>query len=225
MTLREILEAVKKLILDDDFSETELIDKVNEGLYYIAGGGDLNPSYWLAPLPDLYKSGTVDTSTSNPYVSLPSDYQRGLFKIVDSSGQNVKIYHSFNKFLNVYPALNEGGSVAEAAVKGRTLYYQGKPASAATLTLHYYRYPATLASDSDIPEGIPAHLHRRLLVYYVAAEVFGEIEDALEGGSTNEKKWAQKFAQAMGELRKFVGPEDREAYNVEDDDSLYISDY
>ena len=221
-TLLEIREAIKKVIKESGYTDPEIDGLINDALQAIAGGVLMpRPSTDISPpLPELYVSATVETSTSAAYVSLPSNYQRHVFLISDSSDYRVHPvlggdYYSFALFMNaaIKKDLSLSGSVQSVCVKGNNLYYQGIPATATDISLHYYRKPATLTDASDEPEGIPAHFAKKLLKHYVCKEEFGEnIEDGEDNKGTGEAYHTRKFYETMDAMVKFIGEDAEPVY-------------
>ena len=161
----------------------------------------------------------------SPCVALPSDYNRGLAFVASvSQGNRIKIYTSFHKLLRKYSLLNDVGDVVIVAVKGDYLYYQGMPATAEALTLHYHRDPTDMVAVDSEPDGIPSHLQDRLLVNYAAKEILGLVEEAVKGRTLRSEKYEEKFQRAMADLVAFIGPEDIEPIYY-DDDSGYEDGY
>ena len=160
-----------------------------------------------------------------PCVALPSDYNRGL-AFVSSVAQDsrIRIYTSYHKLLKKYPLLNETGDVQFVAVKGNYLYYQGIPASAETLTVHYHRDPTEMTEEAHTPDGIPAHLQDRLLINYTGKEILGMIEQAAKGKTLRGQKYEEKFQEAMADLVAFIGPEDTGPLYY-DDEQGHMDDY
>jgi len=225
ITLSYLIEAIDGIIQDSAFDAVKITKRLNLMQSRIAGGikmpdGSMSPS-----LPDLYKYGTVTTLTTAAYVSLPSDYQRNAFKILDSSGNKIAPprggdYYAFNLFLKqVYDlTLSAVGAITKVAIKGRKLYYQGIPATAETLGIHYYRKPTDMELDDDCPDGIPTEdLQYRLLVHGVCADIFGvAIEDGQDNAGVGVKYHTGKFMEAMFELVQFIGEDSEPQYYGDD---------
>lgn len=224
MQTSELITAVSNKIDDSSYSDADILAILNRGVLDIAGGGQRNFGLpLLAPLPDLMTSATVSTDTSAD-VSMPSTFQRDLFRVVDSSGDTVRKYDSFIKFLDVYPGLNQSGTVNAVCLKGRTLYYQGIPSSSVDLTVWFYQYPTELDDDTDEPSCLPAHLHYRLLVNFACMEIFNEIEDGIEGAKQNTNHYMTQYQLALNDLHREIGAADADPQYVEDE-SDYITDY
>ena len=179
------------------------------------------------PLPDLYQYATVDT-TALAYADLPTDYQRNVFLINDNTGCKINPpnngdYYSFNLFLRQSADLTlaETGSVYRVCVKGRKLYYQGIPATAENIGVHYYRKPVAMVADADEPDGIPDHLQMRLIKHYVCKEILGEaIEDGQDNSGVGTKYHTNEFFRAMTDLIDFVGIDAEPQYYGGDDDGM-----
>lgn len=211
--LSTLLAEIQGVIQDDYYDETKMIDKINACVNSIAGGFLMPDRSISPPLPDLIAYNTVTTSLTLPYVSLPSDYQRNVFNVCDSQGLQIAPpeggdYSAYNLFVkqSFDMRLTESGSVYRVAVKGARLYYQGIPAAAETIGIHYYRKPTNMVNDTDTPDGIPAHLQLRLIKHKVCADIFGEqIEDGQDNSGISVKYHAGKFAEAMLEMVNFIG--------------------
>lgn len=212
-TLSDLIDSIREVLQDDSYVDENLVIKINDAVTAIAAGIRMPDGMISPPLPDLYALGTVNTSTTLPYVPLPDNYQRGVFSVYDSA--NFKIappsggnYYAFAKFIQQIQnkGLAETGAVYRVTVKGSKLYYQGIPSVATTLGLHYYRKPVDLALDGDVVDGIPAHLHTRLVKNYVLKEIFGEaIEDGQDNRGMATKYHTGKFYEAMTDLVDFIG--------------------
>ncbi|MBE9570758.1 MAG: hypothetical protein IMF11_09025 [Proteobacteria bacterium] len=210
-TLSAITAAIHSIIQDDSYI-TEYTDRINDAVSNIAGGVRMPDGTTSPPLPDLYTSAIISTTT-NAYADLPADYQRGLFYVVDSSGDRILPpcggnYYSFMLFLNhCYKRdLTEIGSVTKVCVKGKKFYYQGIPGTPEDLTIMFYKIPDILVDGGDEPEGIPDHLQIRLIKHYVCKEIFGEgLEDGAEARGVGTRYHTDKFYSAMIDLIDFIG--------------------
>jgi len=211
-TLDSLLAEIDDIIQDAAFTREKLTEKINDAVSSIAAGIRMPDQSISPPLPDLYKSSTVATTTL-AYASLPNDYQRNLFIVADSAGNKISPprggdYYAFALFMRQInsPNMAEVGSVYRVAVKGRKLYYQGIPATAENLWIHYYRKPVPMVSGSDEPDGIPEHLQKRLIKHYVCKEILGEsIEDGQDNRGIGTKYHTAKFFEAMTDLCDFIG--------------------
>lgn len=216
--LAEIRIAVKRVLVDSDYGETEIDEAINDALQSIAGGvlmpdGDISP-----PLPGLYALEGLETSTTLPYIELPDNYQRKIFYVSDSVDMRIHPVaggdlYSFGLFMNssLKKDLSLAGSVMSVCVKGNLLYYQGIPAAPTNINVQYYRKPATLSTGTDIPEGLPTHLAKPILKHYVLKEIFGEgIEDGEDSRGTGAKYHEKKFFEFMTTLIRSIPEEDDE---------------
>ena len=185
-------------------SNTVIVEKLNEGVSIIAGGvimpntGEISP-----PLQDLYTSSDVTTDTDEK-VDLPTTFQRQLFRVFsDTNDENVPIMLSFQRFLDEYEEMDTAGSIEYVCVKGNQLYYANIPATADTLTLHFYRKPVDMATDSTEPDGIPEHLQEALLVNFAMKEILFDLKK--DGAYSAGKVHEARFIEAMLSLVKFEG--------------------
>lgn len=210
-TLATLTAAIHSIVQDDTYL-AEYTDWINDAVNNIAGGIRMPDGTTSPPLPELHTSATVST-TANAYAALPTDYQRRLFYVVDSSGDRILPpdggnYYSFMLFLNhCYKRdLTETGSVISVCVRGKKFYYQGIPTDSEDITVMYYKIPTAMSVTSDVPDGIPDHLQNRLIKHWVCKEIFGE---GLEDGDTSRGSGVQyhtsKFFEAMIDLIDFIG--------------------
>jgi hypothetical protein len=213
MTAAELIALVQVNIQDVSYTPTSILALLNRGAGQVAG---------VITLPLLGASSTVSTSITYPYVSLPADYMREVL-FISSAKQKMRIeyFRSFLKFMKQYPALDQVGDVAHAAIRGSRLYYQPKPSTADTLTLHYQRNPVPMVlttgvNDQTTPDGIPQHLQEPLLVSYACWKIWSEIEQD-DGNQPNTNRHFKNWVDALGELNRFVGAEDGEPEYIEDE--------
>ena len=218
----DLIELVEQTIHDPSYSNVMILARINKGVGRIAG---------MVDLPDLKSDDTVSTSTSDPYVALPSTAgnvfhkkKKSLFYAASQGqGREVHIMESWIKFLRKYPNLDEAGDVVDVCVRGDRLYYQPIPATSDDLDLHFFRRPAAMVIDSDDePDGIPEDLQEDLLVNFACWDIFKEIEDDETGKTPNLDKHFNHFQRAMGELRILIGPADDRPIHYDYDDEDYI---
>ncbi len=212
-TLSSHVSSIQDILQDDAYTDQNIVDQINDAVKTIAGGIRMPNGQISPPLPDLFAYGTVSTSTTLPYVSLPTNYQRRVFGAYDSTNYKINPptggnYYSFALFMRIITKmdLSETGSIYAVAVKGTKIYYQGIPTASTTIGLHYYRTPVDMALDGDTPDGIPDHLQSRLIKHYVLKEIYG---DMLEAGVAEPSRGMQyhegKFYSAMTDLVDFIG--------------------
>lgn len=211
MTLAELKAAIQSIVDDDDFNG-DLTAMINEAILKVATGDMLPGRYELTPpLPDLYATSTVDTVVGAGITDLPTDYNRGLFQVVNSDDDNIYINPSFKGFLKRYTEI-ETGDVFGVAVHGSRLLYRDTPATAETLIIHYYEKPTTLSGDSDEPTCIPGHLQRKLIVHQVCKEIYDQIEDGIEGQKINTAHHERMYQQGLMDLELWAGAEKEPDY-------------
>ena len=215
MSLATLTTEIESII--QDTSILDITARINDATAMIAAGVLLPDGRTTKPLPELFQTDTVTTATDAAYVSLPDEYQRNLFYVADSSGERINPprggdLYSFMLFLKqIYKKdLTEAGSIYAVCVKGNNLYYQGIPAAAVDLTIHFYRKPVDIALTTASPDGIPSHLQRRLIVNYVCADIFGSM---IENDTTNKMAntyHMNEFYRAGIDLVNFIGDNDDE---------------
>lgn len=179
---------------------------INRAVRAIAGGILMpdEPRRLSPPLPDLYTSDVVPTSTENPHAPLPDAFGRELF-FATAGGIAVKVFDTFSEFLRYYPTLSLTSTVVAVSHKGKKLYYQGKPPSNVDITIHFYRRPVDMEDDSDEPDGIPEHLQESLIVGWAAKEIFNLVEDGIGDQKTNTVVYTDIFSKGMLDLEAVIG--------------------
>ena len=211
MNTDTLIEKVQLVIQDSSFDEDTILGFLNKGLNEIAGSIDL---------PELRVFDTVDTSTTDNFVAMPTNYQRKCFTVVSVSDE-VRVdspgeLYQYHRFIDRHPVADTGSSVSDVAINGNTLFYDPIPDSAETLRVEYLRAPTTLTSSGE-PDGIPTHLHESLLVPFAAKEIFNLIEDGVEGQKVNTQMNEGLYRRAMQDLHQFVGYMDSEPNYIADD--------
>jgi len=218
-TLSSLITVIQDILQDSAYTNEKVPALINAQVLKITAGIRMPDGSISPPLPDLMDYDTV-TTTALAYVSLPSDYQRKVFMILDSSGNRIEPprggdYYAFSLFLKSLSdkRMTESGSVYRVAVKGTKLYYQGIPTTAEALGLHYYRKPVDMALDGDVPDGIPEHLAEDLIKHGVIKDEYG---DKIEAGVTEPSRGMQyhtnKFFEAMTNLIDFIGVDGEPQY-------------
>jgi len=203
-----ILDISKNHYIQTD-SDITLASRINAAVTAIAAGIRMPNGQISPPLPDLFTTLTVATATDAAYKTLGATYQRGVFKVIDSSGDQIAYpsggdYYAFTLFLNRLQKkdMTESGSIYICAVKGTNLYYQGIPSVSENLTVYAYRKPVDMSANSDTPDGIPDHLQTRLIKHYVGKELANEMVDGLADKQVYHQN---EFYRTMNELIDFIG--------------------
>ena len=181
MNRLEIRTELENLIQDDSFNSDTLNGYIDQSIVYAGAQVDI---------PELKGIDTVDTIPGQAYATLSGltgGFSGKLRRVKDSEKNHIAIISDLGLIMDVYPLMAEEGDVEVVALEGSTLWYQKIPAEAMTLTCLYYRNPAVLSADDEIPSDFPTHLHRHLFVYGSAWIIFDEIEDGIEGEKVNTK--------------------------------------
>lgn len=227
MLASKIVDAVMANTNSPDHDTVAVVlDIINRGLFEISGGGERqHGNAELAPLPSLLTSDTVTLTAGNVSVALPSDYQRSVLR-VELSGKKINRYDSVNKLLD---ECSSGGAIAGYCVKGNSLWLSPSQSSDNDLSVYYHKFPEqlqivesaagppeVLAIDS-VPDCIPEHLQFRLLFHYASKEIFGEIEQGLEGALPDTAKHDAMYQKALTDLERIIGAEEGDAVNIGDE--------
>ncbi len=189
-------------------SDILLTSRINQAVENISSGIRMLDQMVSPPLPDLFATAAVAT-TVNPYATLPENYQRNVFYIIDKNGDEIFAprggdYYSFTLFLNslVEKDMTETGSIVNVCIKGRSVYYQGIPSVSENITVMYYRKPTAMSAGTDTPDGIPDQYQTRLIKHYVGRELANEMVDGLPDKAAYH---AGEFYSAMQDLIDHIG--------------------
>jgi hypothetical protein len=207
-TTNELVDLVSDIIQDSSYSDATILSYLNRGLRAIAGGVIVyypdGSKALSSPLPNLATTSDITTTTA-AYVALPSDYSRELYAAVNSgTGVMLFIEDAFLAFLRKYPKLDRSSSVHEVSINGTSLYYQGIPSTAETITLYYHEAPTALTAGTGTPSCLPVHLQEDLLANYVAWKIYDQIEDGVEGQKINTMNYKTLFNEAMINLQEEI---------------------
>jgi len=193
MTFTEICENVKVCIQDTEWGSEnpdELKTKVNQAYQEITEETSV-------VIPELKTFTTITTSVVNTYVTIAADFSR-LLRIVRSDGGSITILDGGLKdLIEMYPLLDDTGSVRYLAVEGSTLWYQGMPSVAETLVALYQKKVVKLVNTTDVPLVLPDHLQYPLLVNKAAMLCWREIEDGIEGDKVNTARYQGYYFEAL----------------------------
>jgi hypothetical protein len=153
-TQLSIINDIKSVIQDTAFSTDDIRAYMNDAQKAIAGGVLIRypdrTQVRSSPLPELATTESLTSSTSNAYISLPSDYDRDMYFLTSETQElRVIILSGLGELLGYYPALDNTQQIRFAAIARGRLYYQGIPSSAETLTAYYFRTPYDMASYSN----------------------------------------------------------------------------
>jgi hypothetical protein len=214
MNVAELTSAIKGVVDDASFTDSEILELLNAGLLDIAGGGErVHGHAKIAPLPDLL---TVwDLEVSSYKTQMPSDYHRSVKGVFNGNTALTK-HDSFVRMNRESLAFSRTGTPEEYIMQGNYLYCSPVPTSA-TFRITGYKLPTVLVEDDDEPDCLPVHLQKRLLVNYAAKEIFSIIEQGLEGAMPGTAKHNNFYQSALTDLERFIGPEDDEPLFIYDD--------
>ena len=195
MNLGEILDEVKILIDDDSFSDSTIIDYINNTIKWI--GDEVN-------LPSLKGIDTVETVVSQNYALLTGLTDGFSGRLVSCLSEDIIVYSSLEALMEDFISdIDMEGAVEGVALEGTILWYQKIPAAAETLTLIYYKNPTTLTAMSHTPPvDIHESLHRRLFVNGTAFFLYDLKEDGVEGEKVNANS---QYYQAFEHRNKQSG--------------------
>lgn len=196
-TLGTLIEKVEQRIPDTgDFLPADITELLNDGYAIVSAA---------VKLPGLDATAEVTAVIDDISVSLPDDYQRGLYRCkVKATGRDVKIVNSLAQMVTATGSLEGTGDITHVTVVGRKLYYQGKPTAEVVLVLYYYRKPTPMVEAGDEPSALPDHYQKRLLQSYALGEIFEEIEAGLDGATPDTTRHQGKFWALVDALKREI---------------------
>ncbi len=216
MTFAELILAVQDIVQNDSrlsiITGEKIAAMLNRATLEIAGGMSSVLGSWITPpLPALFTIGTINTAVDSSFVSMPDDFHRNLQFVSSSTKTEIDLADSFISFSETYPLLNKSGSITECIEFGNNFYYQGIPTTIESVTLHYYRKPIDMVADTDLPDGLPIHLHNGLLVNYVCWQIFDLMKDlSMENFEQVTKPFKDRFYENLQILELSIPYENRE---------------
>jgi hypothetical protein len=138
----------------------------------------------LFRLPDLVDSDTITvTGGDTGIVVLPADYCWKLFEVTSTTnnGESIRIRTNIQVMNSEYTdTQSKIGRVVDVAENGSNLHCLPVPTADEDLLIRFYRKPATLVNDDDVPEGIPDYLQEDLLVGYIVKKRFSLVSEQMQ---------------------------------------------
>lgn len=212
MRLADLIEIIMDKVQDPSLDSKRIRRMINVAIQESA-------SILTDPLPDCETRATLTTHIVNPYISLPDNFHRDLdFCFNVTRNDRVEVFRSlpYLSAVSGWENLDQAASVYGVARSGNTLYYQGIPTTAETLTIHYFRKPAELEKDNDEPWEFPSYSHQSIIVNHVLKELFSEIEDGIEQQKVNTAYHDKQWRDAILSLELFIGPRNTEPPQIHD---------
>lgn len=201
MDLDTILNRIQNKIQDPSYDpDADLVPLINQGLGEIAS---------MIALPALTTVTTIECG-AGPSVDLPDDFHANVAHAFNQTKDgHVQVIHEFTDFIEEFPGLNGEGSVTHVCAHGRKLYFQDAPGSDSpeTVLITYTSRPTLFDRKNGVKtiDYIPQELQAPLLVNYAVREVFGEVEDGVEGAKINWNTHNKLFNEAFARLHSFLG--------------------
>ena len=216
MNLGRLVSEIQDIIQDSDYSQEDIIVRINAALFEIASGLDIPTKQDItAPIPGLFTSDTLSLVNTARYVDMPSDFQRGPVTVYGETSGRVELMSSFRRYMLDYPTLETGDSIYRAILNGNKLYVY--PSVTEDVTVTYYSEPETLTEDGDEPSWLPSQFHSRLVVNMVCRDIFNRIEDGLEGSKPNTLYYQNELDKGIYAFDLYIGEDGYPEY-IEDCD-------
>jgi hypothetical protein len=209
-TVSQLKDEILARCQDSSFTFARILRYLNDCQKHVSS---------LVQLPNLEATGTVTTSSSVNYVSMPTDYQRKLYKCNSSTNNRwIKVYESKAAMDRFFSDTDLSGSIVAVTVQGSQLHYQRR--SSEELTLYYLKKPTDLTGENSQTECIPEPFVRGLMVNFALKEIF-----SIKSVRTPEAKefhdlYSTNFNEEMDRLREYLGPERQAPIEVPDEMGL-----
>jgi len=190
MTLATIRTEILDIVDSPDITDTAVDSLINKALLYISA---------RVPLPALEMYDEIDiTGITFPVnrVSLPDDYQRGLFYCND--GNDITILSSAAR-LQREGAFFSGDSWRVCAVSQSEILFSDTVEIDTLITIGYLRNPET--DEVDI---FPPGHEEDPIVNYCCWKLFNKIEDGDDGRTPNTTKYQGYLRKDIKELRTLL---------------------
>ena len=154
-------------------------------------------------LPSLKSIVSVNTVAAQGYTSIPVGYDS---KVIYASvgGLEVETKSTIEDLLKEGYDFSTEGEIEALAVEGNVLWYANTPADVTAITMLLYKNPVTLVEDTDVPEEIPVHLHRSLIIPYVAKTMFDMIEQEDDTTKTQTQVQELFYEKGLVKLREYL---------------------
>lgn len=196
-TVEKLIETVARKVDDDGYSDSVIVDFLNDGLLDVAS---------RVLLPVLETDDVVTTVLDENTVALPGDFHRNIFAASPVIGTKIpiRVLNSEGQMKRKYIRLDNSGDVAHVAMHKGQLIYQPIPVIAEEITIFYYRVPDELADDDDTGLAALPPVFHKMLVDYACQQIFSEIEDGIDGKKVNTLYHEGRYEKFIVELQTFV---------------------
>jgi len=193
MNFSELQDEVSIKLQDNS---TDITDRIGDWINEI-----VDIALEEADIPGLKSFTTVDTVLSQAYANLPSTCS-GKVLYVGNGDEKFNVI-TLEELLEDYPDMAEVGDVEAVAVEGNLLYYQKIPSPVETLVLLFKRNAVDMVDSTDVPDTIPAFLHRDVIVCGAAMLGFDLIEDGVEEEKVNTRAQSMQYRKGIIKLSEF----------------------
>lgn len=196
-TVSQLKDEILAKCQDSSFSTSRIIRYLNDCQKYVSS---------IVQLPRLETTGTVTTSSSANYVSMPTDYQRKLYKAHSTTHNRwIKVYVSKSDMDRFFPDIDQSGAIKAVAVQGRYLHYQKRAEE--SLTLYYLKQPTELTELNSQPDSVPEEFVRGLMVNFTLKEIFAIKAQRQPEAVQFHNLYQTNFTEEMARLKEHLGPE------------------
>lgn len=189
----ELAEQVLDIVQDPSFDEDMVLVQFNKAAAQISA---------QVLLPFLEATAIVIADPAKTAVSLPSNFQRNLFKCDDDTGYNaIKVLNSKAQMMSELGRrfFIQETLVKTVAVVQPDLLFAPTPVTLTNLHLSYHRKPDTITADDQVlflPDG-----YEEMLVNFACWKLYSKIEQGLEGAKIDTNYHQGLYAERLEALR------------------------
>lgn len=162
-------------------------------------------------VPSLLTLDTISTVVGKAFLDQPPDSSGKIASLYNpvGCGKLELIDGDLDTLRDRLGSLTRTGGVVMWVPIGTKIWYGEIPATATDLDIIYYKLPATLTADKDIPKEIPSHLHRSVLVHGTAFKLFSRIEQEGENEALETSKQFALFTDGDNKFKAWVSRRQR----------------
>lgn len=203
MNLSEMRADVYEVTKAYDKSTETVTSLLNEAQQYVVN---------RVVIPELKRYDVAYTVPGQAYttlVSLAGGFSGKLLKVGKIADTIPKVYDRLELLVDDYDALTDVGDVEAVCLEGNMLWYALTPAIATAIPVVYLRLPSDLVEETDVPDFIPAGLHRQCLVCRVAEVLWDKVEDGFEEEKRNTLNYRSQCETGLVLLQEYIASNTR----------------
>lgn len=203
MKVSDIIDEIYLLVKDNSFFESEGEEALLRRINLAVASACSHPGI---EVPSLKKLGMVTTEPGEAYAPVDgiADNFAGRILRVGEPGK-IKVYGALEDLYADYYPLAEEGEVEAVCIAGNVVWYQKIPALPTDLICVLQDDPPLVESVDDYIPVIPEPFQMRIVVHGVAAHLYDNIEDGVDGAKVNTDNSKRELAIGIQKWMEFLG--------------------